>query len=336
MIDHIRKDQTPNQVAGTQITSLMEDEALPFFREDLLVNNLDRGYGALYLKSATKFKNLVSILNVRHGSKVYAQAEGNGKQVYGQCYYLVGSDCDRDFKKHPETGQPYSVHLNSVCGRTPDDSLTRKTVLKNGREVIVVLRRYNNLLWRTKQGVKMADKPFDLVCAKVLDAKNLKAVWVRPLFVCAVGEKRSKLTLRDIYETYLTRYDIEPQFRFSKQRLLLEAFQTCVAQHLHNWMTIVMMALWMLFTARNVVAKQPEKWQQYTELKKDELFPNETHTLSMSQVRKSIQNLLLTFDKKPFLPQKSKPGTGRKKGQSQKTRTKFPYVKKTTANARNP
>jgi hypothetical protein len=336
MIDPIQKDQTANQVAGTQITSLMEDEELPFIHGSLIVNNLDRGYGAVYLKSATKFKNLVSILNLRQSSKVYAQAKGKGKQIYDQRYYLVGSSCDRDFKKHPKTKQPYTVYLNSICERPHDDLLAYKTALKNGRKVIVILRRYNDLLWRAKQGVKMADKPFDVVCAKVLDAKTLKPVWKGPLFLSAVGEKRRELSVREIYETYLTRYDIEPQFRFAKQKVLLEAFQTCIVQHLNNWMTIVMMALWLLFTARNIVSNQPEKWQQYTERKKDELFPNETHTLSMSQVRKSIQGLLLTFDKKPFLPRKSKPGPGRKKGQSQKTREKFHYVKKTAAKARNP
>ena len=336
MIDHIPKDQTPNQVGGAQIASLMEDGGLPFALEPLVVNTLDRGYGAMYLKSATRFSNLVSILNIRHGSKVYARADGDGKQVFGQCYHLVGSTCDKDFKKHPKTKQGYTVHLRSVCELPPDQSLAFLTTLKNGRAVIVALRRYNDLLWRTKQGVKMADKPLDLVCVKVLDAKTMGPVWTRPMFVAAVGKKRHELSLREIYEDYLHRYDIEPQFRFAKQKLFLEAFQTCVAQHLHNWMNIVMLGLWLLFTARNVCPNQPEKWQRYAERKKEGLFPNETHVLSISQTRKSIQDLLLTFDQNPFLPIKSKPGTGRKRGQPQKIRNKFPYVKKVAAKARNP
>lgn len=336
MINHIPLDQTPNQVAGYQVCSLMGDENLPFAHHPIVVNTLDRGYGAMYLQLVKKIGNLVSIINLRHSSKVYVPAYSGGKKVFGQCYHLIGSSCVKIFNKHPKTGQPYSVSQKSICERPADDSISYKTNLKNGRAVIVNLRRYNNLWWRTKQGINMVDKPFDILCVKVLDSITLKQVFPRPLFVAAVGEKRAELSMRDIYEDYGSRYDIEPQFRFAKQKLFLQAFQTCIAQHLHNWMNIVMMALWMLFTARNITTNQPEKWQQYCERQKDALFPTQNHTLSMSQVRKSIQKLLLTFDKIPFLPLKSKPGPGRKYGETQHKREKYPYVKKINAKGRNP
>ena len=45
------------------------------------------------------------------------------------------------------------------------------------------------------------------------------------------GERRIELSLLDIYEAYLQRYDLEHFFRFGKQKLLLDKFQTPDDQH---------------------------------------------------------------------------------------------------------
>ena len=58
-----------------------------------------------------------------------------------------------------------------------------------------------------------------------------KAVFKRPLWLAVVGEQRHQLSLEDCYQHYLSRYDIEHFFRFGKQKLLMDAYQTPEEDH---------------------------------------------------------------------------------------------------------
>jgi hypothetical protein len=50
-----------------------------------------------------------------------------------------------------------------------------------------------------------------------------------------MGERRNELTLLDIFQAYQRRYDIEHFFRFGKQRLLLDRYQTPETGHEEKW-----------------------------------------------------------------------------------------------------
>ena len=61
-----------------------------------------------------------------------------------------------------------------------------------------------------------------------------------------MGEQRRQLTLKEIYEAYNQRYDLEHFFRFGKQKLLLDAYQTPETRHEENWWELAHIAYLLL------------------------------------------------------------------------------------------
>jgi hypothetical protein len=332
-------DQTPSQVAVEQVMSLFAHAELPLQLAALVVNYLDRGYAsATYIDGLKAIPNLVSVIRLRKGSKVYGRAEavqskpGKIPKIYGQQYYLLEQSGYQYFKKHPKTRQPYEKWRTALCDRRPDEQTSYHQLLNNGRPVILQVRRWDEMLMRTKDGIAMQDKPFSLLLIQLKDAQSGQTLFKDPMFLGVFGQKRSQLSCRQIQSGYRKRYGIEPFFRFVKRNMLLDKYQTSSAQYLQNWSFVIILAVWLLFTARQVLTSRPKKWQMYSVAEKS---PS-TGGLSIAQAHKAMQAYLLTFDPQPFLPQKSKPGPGRQKGQTQIQRTKHPYRKKTVQKGQKP
>ncbi|MFK7848148.1 MAG: transposase, partial [Rhodothermales bacterium] len=97
----VKIDQTANECALEQLGDLM-----PHFGDDLLVNTLDSNYGnAAYLASAYQYANLVSIVRMKSGMKVFRQPAYKEKRVgcptiYGARYYLLLNDRHKTYT-HP-------------------------------------------------------------------------------------------------------------------------------------------------------------------------------------------------------------------------------------------
>lgn len=325
-------DQTPSQIAARQIVNLFAQQPLPLHGAELVVNYLDTGYAsATYIDAVKDIANLVSVIRLRKGSKVYASATaqeakpGKVPKIYGQQYYLLTQSGYQHFKKHPKTKEPYKKWRTAITEKPPDEQTSYCQLLSNGRAVLLQVRRWNDLLMRTKDGIPMQDKPFSVVLVELTDAISGQALFKDPMFLGVFGQKRSRLSGEQIQSGYRKRYGIEPFFRFVKRDLLLDKYQTSSAQYLQNWAFVIILAVWLLFTARNVLPNRPKKWQKYNAPEKT----GHQHGLSITQAHKAMQPYLLTFDQEPFLPQKSKPGPGRRKGQTQIQRTKYPYRKKT-------
>jgi hypothetical protein len=71
----------------------------------------------------------------------------------------------------------------------------------------------------------MHQHPFSLVKICWYNPKG-EALFQKPLRLIVMGNKRTELSLLDIHQSYLQRYDLEHFFRFGKQKLLLDKFQT--------------------------------------------------------------------------------------------------------------
>ena len=327
--ERIPLDKKPGEVAAGQVQQLWQEEDLPFAKATVVVNDLDSGYASpAYLDPVKHLENLVSIVRIRKGTKVWVPA-GTGshsKKIFGEKYYLLPRSQTTLFHNKPKSGGDYEVFQRAITEKEPDDEQCFEASLRNGRAIQVHLRRWNDLIWRTKDSCYMADKPFDILCVEVTGPATGRLLFKDPMFLGSFGPQRKKLSCRDIYTNYVERYGIEPFFRFSKQNMFMQGFQTPLQKHLDNWMLIIIMSVWLLFTARNDVKNLPKKWQGYLPIEK--VKPGQV--LSMAQTYKSVLPLLLTFDSLPFLPQKSKPGPGRQKGMSQTPRKKYPYVKKQT------
>lgn len=325
----IPSQKTPSEVAVEQIRSLMEDKSLPLQGASLVSNAADSGYAtATYIDGVKDIDNLVSIVRFRSGSKVYAPQTSSSKTIYGQKYYLYPETKQKHYKKHPKTQQPYSVEQLSITERAADKVVWREDQLKNGRKVRVRIRQWNDVLLRTKQHIKMSDKPFNLIMVEVFDAQSNELVFTAPLFLAVFGPKRHQLDPLEVYQRYRHRFGLEGMFRFCKQQLLLEGYQAASLQAFKNWSLVVLIAMWMLFSARNDLIPKCPKWQKYDEAKRKKTA--KTDALSMAQVKKAILPLLLSFDPRYFMPKKSKPGKGRTPGTKMKQKKRYPYVKKQT------
>jgi hypothetical protein len=78
-----------------------------------------------------------------------------------------------------------------------------------------------------------------------------------------MGDRRMELSLLDIYEAYLQRYDLEHFFRFGKQKLLLDKFQTPDDQHEEHWWRLVALAYLQLWVAKDAASHLPRPWERY-------------------------------------------------------------------------
>lgn len=331
---NIPLDQSACSVAAEQTKFLVTCEELPFHKVNMVVNTLDSGYaGPIYLDAVKHLPNLVSVVRLRKSSKVYlpANKEQQPKSIYGARFFLILKSGWKWYKKHPKTKLPYRVWRTAITEQAPDTDQVVDRVLKNGRKMKVRIRYWQTLIMRTKKGIAMKDKPFSLVCIEAFDAKQGHMIFKNPMFVAAFGKKRLEITGEEIYDYYHKRYGIEPFFGFIKRNMHAVNFKALSTEQLNKWMYIIILAVWLLFTARKAIPNRPKKWQTYAASE----IEDEEHGLTLYQAFKSVLPYLLSFDSSPFLPPKSKPGPGRLKGQSQTKRTEYPYAKKTTNDTNN-
>lgn len=330
-------DQTPSQKAIDQLGQLLNHPALGL-GEELILNTLDSKYGnAYYMAPSWQFDNMVSVVRLRAGMKVWEEDwredTGGAPQVYGDKFYLHHQSKMKTYQKHPQTGLPYEVFQRSVFEKSAEDYAEWSAQTAKGRKINIQVWRWEQMMIRTKDGHNMKDKPFDLLGVKITDAETGKLVFDREMFLAISGRRKQEVSTPEGYKVYRRRYDIEPFLRFSKQQLLLEKYQTPDVGHFDNWLLFNQLASWLLYTASDEVQYRPRKWEQYLPENKN---AHQQARLSMAQTRKAAQDLFLTFDPNSFKPLKSKKGRPRHKGETQIQRTRFPVVRKTTRNRGSP
>jgi hypothetical protein len=296
-------------VGVSQLSDILKFSA--FDKAKLVINTADSAYGTpRFLSPLYDFKHLVNVVRLRAGMKLWTQdtrlQTGGANGIYGQCYYLNAQTQDKTYKKKEET---YLVHQTSIHDFPPTQTQIIAAQTSKGKDIEITLTRWNNFLRRAKKEYSMKEKPIDVVSVSIKDKKTQKLVFQKPFFIVISGEKKDEVSTTDAYYDYYHRFDIEHNFRFQKQHLLLQNYQTPDVQTFDNWLLVVQLANTLLFLAADEVEHTCKKWQQYNDK------PNQDNQrLSPCQTKKAAQNLFLTFDEKPFLPIKSKKGKGRRKG----------------------
>ena len=325
--------QDTNGVAVQQIMDLVTDKSLPFGQQ-LVLCRTDSAYGkAIFLSPLYEVDNLVCATRLRAGIKVWTKAVdgesvGGAPRIYGEKYYLTEGSGSKTYRKKEAV---FEVWQQALCEQAPDDTVQTSAVMGNGRQVVIHLKRWKDLLLRTKSGASMKNKPLDVVRVLVLDAQTNKPVFDRPLFIGVSGKRKNELTATEVQQQFRERYHVETWYRFAKNRLLLDKRQTPSEEHLdpeYSGLKIVQLATWLMFTARKEIGQVDcPVWQKYLP-KNRQVERAQQPVLSIAQVQRASHLLFATFDKTPFLPQKSKKGNGRMLGQKFNPRIKFPVVKK--------
>lgn len=317
-------EHTESSFAVSQLQALLPEleKALGF---ELVVNVTDSAYThAAYLSPLYQHKDLVLISRFRYGSKVYTSNtdQQNKKQgapkIYDKCFYLR----DKTQTVHgiaPKTGQPYSKEQITIHNLAWDEEQILEASTRKGRPLLILLHRWNDLKIRTKKGHNMKDKSFDLISSTVMDAQTGELVFQRELFFGVFGQRKSEISLNQAYQDYRHRYDIEPSFRFNKQKMFLDKYMCEDVSHLDNFLLVNQLSNWLLYVASDEVNFIPRKWERN---KSKPSKPSEK--LSIAKTRRAAETLFLTFDSEPFFPQPSKKG----KGNIKTRRPHFKVVKK--------
>lgn len=305
---------------------------LPIREGQLAINDADTGYAhPAYVAPLHRHEGLVNIVRLRSGSKVW-DAEpfsdtGGAPRIYAETpLYLRSTNQESTFRRGDKT---WTKLQHALGEEPPSDELVLERTTKTGRALHVHLRRWNDKMWRSKKGHNMHDKPLDILSVEARDAQSGSALFKNPLWLGMTGIRKDEVATEMFYESYSCRYGIEPAFRLEKQHLMLEKYQPLNVQHFDNWLLIVLLSFWLLFTASDEVEYVPKKWQQYP-LGEAEQKREQTKRWSPAQTKKAALGLFCTFDLTPFLPQKCKKGKGRQKGDVQVPRPRFPIVKKGT------
>ena len=320
-VKRISLDQTATECLIEQLSGLFEDKVLPFQGADLVINRLDRGFGnAQYLSPSYHHSNLVSVVRLRQGQKIYLPASesntGGRPNIYDKIPRYLYPKSQTKTIKYKDTLR--DVFQSSIFEITPTQVRQVETITKKSKKITHIITQWDNLLLRTKKGKKMSDKLLNLLAVVSIETESGKNIFKQPLFIVISGKNKDQLSPEETFCEYMQRYGIEPFFRFNKQKLLLDKFQTPDIQHLDNWILVVQLTVFLLFLTAHDAQHTCPKWQKYLPIEKEASggVPSKVR-LTIAQARKAAQTLFLTFDKNPFLPVKSKKGKPREKGQTQ-------------------
>ena len=249
-MQRVSSQANKEMVGAKQLDDLLADKRLPF-REAFCVEVADSAYSKpTYLNANREHTNLVTIARARGTRTFYRQSVPKDEPAkkghptwYGKSFCL----------KEPETwGCPDQVAETTFVSR-------KKIPYR------VEIQAWHDLLMRGKKGCPMHQHPFTLVKIRWYNPQG-EALFQKPLWLIVMGDRRMDLSLLDIYEAYSQRYDLEHFFRFGKQKLLLDKFQTPDDKHEEHWWRLVTLAYLQLWVAKDTASYLPRPWERYLPL----------------------------------------------------------------------
>ena len=312
-------DVVKGTFAAQQVMDLLNSEQSPLHKK-LVVNALDRQYGTPeYVVGTHDHHKLINIIRLKSNRNIWRQLTPEQIQQRRQ---------DNADKRGANAvyGEQYKLNQSGQWDIDADESVEFGVQLGSNNRAIVRINGYNNMLIRSKRGKSMKNKPFRLVSIQLIDPLTNKPIFKRKMWLAIWGKKRMQLTLEQIYWSYRNRFDIEHYFRFSKQRLLLDSYQTPDVQHQDNWLEIVGLAYWLLWAASKEAQPCMYKWQKYDPYYKNRVKYDLTPT--PSEVQRQLPFIILSFKQAPFIPKVKIKSEGRKKGQLQTKRKRYKVVYK--------
>ena len=321
------------EVAVQQLKDLLQDIYLPFGKSTKVVNMADSGYAVpdYVCPLIEAFDNLLLIIRLRYGIKVYKpyQGEQNGKgrdkEYEDEPYYLQHQTSRRVY--NPKTKTHFVKEQRPIFELPYQEEHHYETQTARGRDLIVQLYRWNDVLLRGSKGFKMGDKPFDLVCIRFIDKQTGACLFRNDMFVAIWGKNRREHLTIEAQKDYQHRYDIEPHNRFSKQQLLADKYQTPDVEHLDGWLWTVQITYWLLYAACCETDICVKPWEKYLPQVKRAQKSDKPKSIAMT--RKGAKSLFLTFGLDLFRPKESKNGKGRKKNTIFPKRQRHPPTRKT-------
>ena len=141
----------------------------------------------------------------------------------------------------------------------------------------------------------------------------------RPMWLFGSGSQETSLP--DLCRMYLWRFAIEHFFRFSKQRLGLNANQSTDEVSIDQWMWLCALAYWQLLLMRDEVECLRPAWYSSKPT-------SAMHRMMPGLVKRGAARILVRLGTQAKTPRTAGKGKGRAKGYQPAPRTRFPVVKK--------
>lgn len=315
--------ENKNSFTAKQVNALLDNKELPFGQE-LTVNALDSNYASPeYIADTYEQANLVNVIRLASNRNVWKKLseeeqkerrESNAKNNGANAIF----------------GQKCKLNEVNDWSLPCDGEECFGIKLASGKRCMVVVQVWDDMLHRSKRGKNMKDKPFRLVRIKLLKVNEEGEVgapmFKRDLWLGVWGKRNTELSLEEIFWSYRNRFDIEHFFRFGKQKLLLDKFQSPKEESLDNWLDVVSLAYWMLWVGCEEAKYDCPKWQQYDKSRKNRI----KYSLkpSPSEVQRQLEGIIWGFEQTPFLPKPRKKGKGRKEGMKLPKKKRYPVIKK--------
>lgn len=206
-------------------------------------------------------------------------------------------------------GKKFKLHAKRL--RKPDECIEFKTFSKKGKEQIVRIECWNNMLMRGSRNADMAHCPFRLLKIQVYKPTG-ELFFKRPMWIIVSGKKRDQLSLLDVYNIYRQRFDIEHFFKFGKDKLLLDKLQTPEVEHEEAWWQFVMIAYAQLFMSRELAKNTPHPWEKYASE-----FKSPCNEKSPTQTQKSFGRIIQEIGTPAKPPRPRNKSRGRRQGDIQ-------------------
>lgn len=305
----VNSQQTATGVGAQQVETLLEEPTLPF-SHDLCVQVVDSAYSAVsFLSRVARHPHLVTIARLRGNRTLYRMP--------------LPPPEDSPQRGHPTWYGPAFPLGDPTRWDPPDQVAQTSYTTRRGQTYTVHLEGWHNLLMRGSRQGAMHRHPFTLMRCRVVDTEG-KPVFQHPLWLLVMGPRRQELSLRDAWQAYGQRYDLEPFFRFGKQRLLLTAYQTPQVEHEENWWQIVPLAYVQLWLARALAQALPRPWER-------SVPSGPVAIASPPTVQRDFGRIIRQIGTPAEAPQPRGKSPGRVSGQRPRGRTRQPVLKKGAA-----
>jgi hypothetical protein len=312
--ERVHTDQDKELVGAAQIDALLQDSLLPFHQE-LCVEVGDTSYSKpAYLHANRHHTNLVTIARARsnrifHRQYVCSDASVGHPRWYG----------DRFSLSDPTTWHP------------ADEQASTTFVSRRGKVYRVEMQAWYNMLMRGKRKPKLLPMhryPFTLVRIVLYDQEGAQA-FRHPLWLIVIGKRRHELSVRNVYDAYRQRFDLEHFFRFGKQKLLLDRFQTPDDEREETWWQLGHIAYAQLWMARHVARTFPRPWERY-------LPTMQARRMSPTLVQRDFGRLIREIGTPAQPPKRRGNPPGRPKGARLQPRPRHRVVVKSQKQAQRP
>ena len=156
-------------------------------------------------------------------------------------------------------GETFRLRENTET--KPDVEVRLEHHTSKGELWKVSVARFDNLLIKADAKNKLQNKPVSIFRISIQDESG-SFLYKEPLWLIGSGKPAKIISLKDVFHSYNKRFSIEHWFRFSKQKLLFDSFQTCNIEHSDNWLYLPVLATHMLYHSRYLASAEHRPWEK--------------------------------------------------------------------------